>query len=57
MARAIRERIKGAPLGRIAIKQRVVERGEHPADVHFLKNRIPEIDGVISIDITAKSVA
>jgi hypothetical protein len=29
----------------------------HPADVLFLKNRIAEIDGVVSIDIMAKFVA
>ncbi len=29
---------------------------DHPADVFFLKNRIAEIDGVISINITAKFI-
>jgi len=29
----------------------------HPADVLFLKNRVAEIDGVVSIDIMAKFVA
>jgi hypothetical protein len=29
----------------------------HPADVLFLKNKIAEIDGVISIDIMAKFIA
>ena len=29
----------------------------HPADVLFLKSRIAEIDGVVSIDIMAKFVA
>lgn len=29
----------------------------HPADILFLKNRIGEIDGVVSIDIMAKFIA
>ena len=35
----------------------VLIRLNHPADVFFLKNRIAEIEGVISIDIQAKFIA
>jgi hypothetical protein len=35
----------------------VLIRLNHPADVVFLKHRIAEIEGVISIDIQAKFVA
>jgi hypothetical protein len=35
----------------------VLIRLNHPADVVFLKNRIAEIEGVISIDIQAKFIA
>ncbi|MGD8714541.1 MAG: BON domain-containing protein [Desulfobacterales bacterium] len=35
----------------------VLKRLNHPADVVFLKNRIAEIEGVISIDIQAKFIA